>query len=186
MDRTWKKPLSESWSCFYTLSHCKHWINFKQSALPHVQTKTVVLEIPQLCVFQFPALLALSTFSVAYYLTDYNKHAVLVNLSKDDIFSLFIFKKHFSFLKLKLTFDSKQLLCLISSGRKNTWEIPPFPFQTIDSGWCTGTKASQVFATWRTTFEWTYGKHTGAAVGFFSSDTYFRTSKQSSTERCGK
>lgn len=75
---------------------------------------TLVLQIPQLCVFQFPALLALPTFGVAYHLTDYNKHAVLVGLSKDYIFSLFVFKKHFSFLKLKLTFDSKQLLCLIS------------------------------------------------------------------------
>lgn len=69
--------------------------------------------MPQLWAFQFPALLALPILRVAYHLTDYNNYAIFVSLSRDYIFSLFIFKKHFPFLELKPTFDSKQLLYLI-------------------------------------------------------------------------
>lgn len=118
--------------------------NFRQPALPHtaknpnkqqkkIQLQAAGLKISQLCVLQFPALLALPTFSVACQLTNYNKRIVLVSLRKDNIFSLLILKKHFSFLKLKLTFDSKQLLCLTSGRRKILGRIPPFPSQTIDS-----------------------------------------------------
>lgn len=64
------------------------YFNFKQPAFPRTakQTKnikqnikkkknpTAGLKIPQFCVLQFPALLALPTFSVVCQLTDYNKH----------------------------------------------------------------------------------------------------------------
>lgn len=126
---TWKKTLIRNLiQLLYPEPQQILYFNFKQPALPHIAKKkknpTARLKIPQLCVFQFPALLASPTFSVACQLTDYNKHVVLVSLRKDNIFSLLIFKKHFFFLKLKLTFDSKQLLCLISWRRKSTWRYP--------------------------------------------------------------
>lgn len=46
-------------------------------------------------------------------------------------------------------------------------EIPPFPSQTVDSGWYVATKATQVFMTRRTTSKRTYGKERGAGVFFF-------------------